>query len=387
MQLGRLIDGLGKAVRESVRRRVSVPNRRQIRRLVGASQAFGRVIRQSVWTSLPEPIRRQTRLVAARRALGMRNFARVSVPELLRQRYDHVINGTAVALHGREIELSTPEHADELIGFSLLAQKHKGDAGLRAYMEGFRYRFPVPPNDPFTKDYQDFWMTQYEVMAQKRYAIENEHHDFDLASLRITPHPYNTRNPKVIAAHIIAAGAILEAIPSRPPAKVLEMGVGFGNTALQIGLSGYDVTVLDIEKKHLEIVSERFERESMHVRCLHMQFMDIAKLDEQFDAIIFYECFHHCIEHPKLLLILRERLAADGVVIFAGETISEDLPYAWGLNPTGQGIWSIRHHGWMELVFKESYFVELLERSGFLVTQNMNPHSAHSSVFTARLKT
>src|ERR1700694_891953 len=118
------------------------------------------------------------------------------------------------------------------------------------------------------------------------------------------------------------------------------MGVGFGNTALQIGHSGYDATVLDIEKKHLEIVSERFEREGMNVRCLHMQFMDIAKLDERFDAIVFYECFHHCIDHPQLLLILRERLTAGGVIIFAGETINEILPYAWGLNPTGQGIWS-----------------------------------------------
>lgn len=377
---------LKKVIREAIRSHLSGPARRQIKRFIWANQSFWGVVRESVWTSLPERIRRKIRNAAARKALGIRGSAQPSAPELLRQRYEQVITGTAVPLHGHEIELATVSHADEMIKWSLLVHGQKGDAGLRAYMDGFRYCFPAPPNDPFSRDYRDFWMAQYEAMAQKKYTVENEHHDFNLDSLRKTPHPYNTRNQQVIAAHIIAAGAILEAIPASPPAKILEMGVGFGNTALQIGLSGYDVTVLDIEKKHLEIVSERFEREGMNLRCLHMEFMDISKLDERFDAIIFYECFHHCIDHPQLLLILRERLTADGVVIFAGETISEDLPYAWGLNFTGQGIWSIRRHGWMELVFKESYFVELLERSGFLVTQSMNPHSAHSWVFIARVQ-
>jgi 2-polyprenyl-3-methyl-5-hydroxy-6-metoxy-1,4-benzoquinol methylase len=339
-----------------------------------------------VWPRFPEPLRRQLRILRTRRALGLKIFERIPVLGLLERRYHQVVEGTAPAMHGHEIELSTPEHADEMIKWSLLAQKNEGDSGLQAYMTGFKYRFPSPPKDPFSKEYSDFWMAQYETMARKKYAIENELHDFDLASLRQTPHPYNTRDQKMIAAHIIAAGVILETIAAPPPAKVLEMGVGFGNTALQIGLSGYDVTVLDIEKKHLEIVAERFEREGLSVRCLHMQFMDIENMDDRFDAIIFYECFHHCIDHRQLLLILREKLVPGGVIIFAGETINELLPYAWGLNPTGQGIWSIRHHGWMELVFKESYFAELLRRAGFLVSQNNHPHSANSRVFTARLK-
>jgi len=315
----------------------------------------------------------------------MNSNAGLPVPVLLERRYKEVIDGTASSLNGGEIELCMPEHADSMVRWSLQAAKEKGDAGLSSYMNSFTYRFPNPPNDPFSSDYRDFWMAQYEALAQKTYAIENEHHEFDQASLRLRPYPYNLRNQKVIAAHIIASGAILEAIAAPPPAKVLEMGVGFGNTALQIGLSGYDLTVLDIEKKCLAIVAERFEREGMNVRCLQMAFMDIEKLDERFDAIVFYECFHHCIDHPQLLLKLRERLNLGGVIIFAGETVNEDLPYAWGLNPTGQGIWSIRHHGWMELVFKESYFMELLKRAGFSVTRNVNPHSAHSVVYTARL--
>jgi 2-polyprenyl-3-methyl-5-hydroxy-6-metoxy-1,4-benzoquinol methylase len=342
--------------------------------------------RRRIWPHLPEPIRRQVRLFKSRRALGMRLFERVAPLKLLELRYNQIANGGGtISLRGREIELSALEHASAMVKLALLAQQHEHYADLISYLESFRYRFPSPPDDPLSTDYRDFWVAQYEAMAQKRYAVENEQHDFDLESLRARPHPYNTRNQKVIAAHIIAAGTILDAIPMPPPAKILEMGVGFGNTALQIGLSGYDVTVLDIEQKHLEIVAERFQKEGLAVRCLHMEFMEIANLNERFDAIIFYECFHHCIDHQELLLLLRGKLAKGGVIIFAGETIDEALPYAWGLNPTGQGIWSIHHHGWMELVFKKSYFVELLKRSGFRVTENSRPFSAHSWVFTAEM--
>lgn len=377
---------LDRIIRESVWPFVPEPIRRQIRRFVAASRVLLKVVRGNLWASVPETIRRQIRLAATRRALGIVPFGPIDTLQQLEQRYQQLIAGTAATMPGLEIELSTPEHADEMVARALLLQKNYGYPYLTAYISSFTYRFPNPPSDPFSMDYRNFWMAQYEALARKSYVIENEHHNFDLASLRVTPHPYNLRDQKVIAAHVIASGTILEAIVAPPPAKVLEMGVGFGNTALQMGLSGYDVTVLDIEKKHLEIVAERFGREGLAVRCLHMQFLDIAKLDERFDAIVFYECFHHCLDHHRLLSILREKLTARGVIIFAGETINEILPYAWGLNPTGQGVWSVRHHGWMELVFKESYFVQLMEWAGFSVSQNLNPHSAHSWVFTARFK-
>jgi 2-polyprenyl-3-methyl-5-hydroxy-6-metoxy-1,4-benzoquinol methylase len=352
---------------------------------VGLTNRLQNVVRLRLWPHVPDPIKRKIRRFVNRKPTPVVGTSSVPVSTLLERRYQEVISGSASSLHGREIELTTPDQADHMVRLSLQAATERGDTGLTSYMNSFMYRFPFPPGDPFSKEYRDFWMGQYVALAQKTYAIENEHHDFDQASLRIRPYPYNLRNQKVIAAHIIAAGAILEAIEAPPPAKVLEMGVGFGNTALQIGLSGYDLSVLDIEKKFLEIVAERFEREGMNVRCLHMEFMDIDKLEDRFDAIIFYECFHHCIDHPQLLSKLRARLNHGGVIIFAGETINENLPYAWGLNPTGQGIWSIRHHGWMELVFKESYFLELLKRGGFSVSRNPNPHSAHSVVYTARL--
>ncbi len=337
-----------------------------------------------IWPFLPEGIRRLFRFVGSRRSLGLGLFDRVPATELIARRYAQIVSGNAKSIRGFEIELASKADAEEMIRLALLAQQRELYSDLVTFLESFRYHFPSPPSDPFSFAYRDFWLAQYEILAQKRYEVANEHHDFDIESLLARPHPYNTRDQRVIGAHVVAAGTILGCIPKSPPARILEMGVGFGNTALQMGLSGYDVTVLDIEKKHLEIVSQRFKREGLSVRCLHQEFLDIEALDERFDAIVFYECFHHCIDHQRLLIALRKKLTEGGAIIFAGETINEALPYAWGLNPTGQGIWSIRHHGWMELVFKKSYFLELLTRHGFAVEENSNPASAQSWVFTAR---
>ena len=126
------------------------------------AERLKKIIRKRVWPNVPEPVRRRIRLFAARRVLGIKNFERVSVPELLERRYNQVVNGTAASVpHGHAIELSTLEHADEMIRCSRLLQQHEGHSSLMAYMSGFRYRFPLPPNDPFSPEYRDFWMAQY----------------------------------------------------------------------------------------------------------------------------------------------------------------------------------------------------------------------------------
>ncbi|KIZ45318.1 hypothetical protein OO17_08030 [Rhodopseudomonas palustris] len=151
-------------------------------------------------------------------------------------------------------------------------------------------------------------------------------------------------------------------------------------------MAGYDVTVLDIERKYLEIVERRFKKDGLKVSCVLGEFFEAERIEGTFDVILFYECFHHCLEHASLLKMLKRKLSQNGVIIFAGETIDDSLPFAWGLNPSGQGVWSIRHRGWMELSFTERYFLDLLDHAGFVVTKNRNPHSAHSTVYTARVR-
>ena len=364
-------------------------------------------VRYTVWPLIPEALKRRVRptvmwlrgdvMVASASTASQVIVAPASTASqvvdvaaseletlLIARRYQEIINGGARQPGGGTSSgaaLTSPLSIDALVGYAHHAAVHSHDAMLQL-IHSFHYEYPVPPADPFSPAYKDFWSKQYEAVAQRTYTFENELHDFD-PKMESGVYPYNTRDPKIIAAHVIAAGAILEAIPFPPPARVLELGVGFGNTAFQIGLSGYDVTVLDIEKKYLDSVKSRFDREGLSVNCVHGEFFEAANLDGQFDVILFYECFHHCLEHVALLAMLKTKLTARGVIIFAGEAIDNDIPFPWGLNTSGQAVWSIRHFGWMELCFREDYFLDLLHRVGFTVSKSPSPHSSHSVVYTA----
>lgn len=351
-------------------------------------------VRRTVWHSLPEFVKKPLRDIIFSIRGGPGPFSIVPPPsqevseaDLLLQRYSQVVAGpTAPIGDGGPCSghrLTTPAAIDALVGYAHHAAV-KGNDALVRYITSFYYEFPKPPSDPYSAEFRDFWMSQYKALTKRNYDAQNELHGFDEEKLRYNVYPYNTQDPKTVAKHLIAAAAILEAIDVPPPAKVLEMGVGWGNTALMLGQTGYNVTVLDIEKKYLDIVRGRFERDKLSISCLHKEFFDVEDVDETFDVILFYECFHHCLDHGRLLQILRKKLSPSGVIIFAGEPINDELPFPWGLNPSGQGVWSIALHGWMELSFTEAYFFELLYRNGFVMQRTSWQHSAHSVVYVAR---
>jgi hypothetical protein len=85
------------------------------------------------------------------------------------------------------------------------------------------------------------------------------------------------------------------------------------------------------------------------VATLHGQFGD-GPDGAMFDAILFFEAFHHALDHLGLLARLRDRLAPNGRVIFAGEPIMEagdywapTLPHAWGPRLSARS--DARRHG------------------------------------------
>ncbi len=57
-----------------------------------------------------------------------------------------------------------------------------------------------------------------------------------------------------------------------------------------------------------------------------------------------------------------------GKVLWAGEPIAP-MGYPWGLRLDGYSLWSTRTHGWLELGFDETYFAEILARTGWRATR------------------
>jgi ubiquinone/menaquinone biosynthesis C-methylase UbiE len=179
-------------------------------------------------------------------------------------------------------------------------------------------------------------------------------------------------------------GVIIKVLALPPKASILEFGPGWGNTTLALAQMGYDVTAIDIEQRYLDLIARRCEGLSNAPHLIQGDFGKVHELEKRFDAILFYESFHHCSDHNALLPALSSRLTPSGRILFAAEPINEAFPMPWGLRLDGMSLWSIRRFGWLELGFSETYFREALRRAGFTVEKQHYPVTGLGVVFVAR---
>lgn len=243
------------------------------------------------------------------------------------------------------------------------------DAALREMFLSFSMAPVGIDLDPFSEKYLLEQMKLYQQIAGKPYKTENEAYPVDATTLE-TVFPYSTQAPKVIGSQYAAIAALLSRMHVAPPARLIEFGAGWGNMALALAQSGYDVTTVDIENSFCRLVQKRAAQLDVSIRSINGDFMLSETIGETFDAAIFFECFHHCSDHLRLLRALHRIIKPGGRVYFIAEPITRKFPVPWGVRLDGESLWAIRHHGWLELGFKEDYFIEALRRTGWHVTQH-----------------
>jgi SAM-dependent methyltransferase len=130
---------------------------------------------------------------------------------------------------------------------------------------------------------------------------------------------------------------------------------------------GHRVTAVDIEPRFCELLRRRAEREGVEIEVVNADFRWVEEAGEgRFDTVLFFECFHHCADHLRLLRALRGALATGGRIFFGAEPIAPGFPMPWGLRLDGCSLWAIRKNVWMELGFRDDYFREALARTGWL---------------------
>jgi SAM-dependent methyltransferase len=128
---------------------------------------------------------------------------------------------------------------------------------------------------------------------------------------------------------------------------------------------GHNVTGLDIEANYCELVRRRAEREGVEINLINADYLWVETAEQRFDAVIFFESFHHCWEFERLLRGLHRVLAPGGRVYFAAEPINEGFSVPWGVRLDGESLYVARKFGWMELGFHSDFFAELLQRTGW----------------------
>jgi 2-polyprenyl-3-methyl-5-hydroxy-6-metoxy-1,4-benzoquinol methylase len=282
-----------------------------------------------------------------------------------------------------------------------IASANAGRSEVEAVAELSRHFASLPENldylehlDPFSQAYRD-GVLEVLALITRRSGYDPERDEaanyLPASTKGYLPSIYQHGDSTWLGEFLQAFGSVLKALDLRRGARVLEYGAGEGLISVQLARMGCDVTVVDIEHRYLEIVKN--EAESLHtsVTTLRGQFGD-GPDDAKFDAILFFEAFHHALDHLSLLTRLRNRLAPNGRVVFAGEPIMEPggywtptLPYPWGPRLDALSLRAMRTYGWCELGYSRDYFVEALMHAGFAVRFRPCAATARGAAYIAQV--
>ena len=235
----------------------------------------------------------------------------------------------------------------------------------------FWLEIPASTAHPESEDYRRWVLETYsKISSRETYSASSEETDYDLATYVRRPVPYSNGSSEAIGDMLMAIGHVIRVMGLKPYSSILEFGFGWGNTTVQLAMSGYQVMGIDIAPNFVEMVRRRTRALDLEVDLRVGSFFDAETIDQQFDAVLFFECFHHCDDHIRLLKALPRLLKPGGKLVLAGETINNALPYPWGVNPDSQAIYCIRQFGWLELSFRENYILDLLDRLRWIVEKH-----------------
>ncbi|MGH9089393.1 MAG: class I SAM-dependent methyltransferase [Acidimicrobiales bacterium] len=254
----------------------------------------------------------------------------------------------------------------------------RSEDAARAHLDGFELEPPRGrPEDPFSAQYEAWaWELYHNISGRSGYTLDNEASPFDLPAALERPFPYSTGSAAVVGEDLEARGRVLRVLGNgrigggaagpgarlAPSARIVEFGPGWGNLTVDLLATGFDVTAVEVDAGFRSLLSARAPAGGR----LTVVATDMLSFrpDEPMDAAVFFESFHHCADHRRMLRHLHEVVAPDGVVVFAGEPV-QAMSYPWGPRLDGLSLWSTRTYGWLELGFDPRYFAAALARTGW----------------------
>lgn len=258
------------------------------------------------------------------------------------------------------------------------------DEAARAAFRRYHMVLDLPlPDDPFGAEYRAAVLQSYEWLHGRPYEPTNEVTALDVDEALRVPFPYLTGSTATVGQHLMILGNAIRSLDLPDKAKILEFGPGWGNLADALSRMGHDVTVIDIEPSFLELIERRAELSGAPITTIQGDFGAIDTIDDTFDAVIFFECFHHCLDHVDLLAKLDRVVSPGGSLYLAAEPVNDAFPYPWGLRLDGESLWAIRRNGWLELGFRESYLLEALRRTGWQGERISYDEMPFASVYVA----
>lgn len=202
--------------------------------------------------------------------------------------------------------------------------------------------------------------------------------------------PYNFSESDFVGEFISTYGLIIKGLQVKSDDSILEYGAGTGGISVPLARMGCKVSVVDIEPRYLDIIKKQCDMYKIEIRLKKGLFGENINKSDRYDRILFFESFHHWLDHQKGLRDIGLMLNENGKIYFTGEpVISSDsffkdaCPFPWGPRLDGLSLHAMREYGWCELGFREDYFIHLLLRNGFTVRKILNTQNNRATIYIA----
>ena len=126
--------------------------------------------------------------------------------------------------------------------------------------------------------------------------MTNEETRFNFEEELRRPFPYGTQSSQTVGDYLMSYGYKIKTMNLPARAKILEIGSGYGTLAVYLAAIGFDVTCLDVSEALLSFVRQRTSHLYLQVHTICGDMLTV-EINEKFDAIVFFEVFHHCADH------------------------------------------------------------------------------------------
>lgn len=226
--------------------------------------------------------------------------------------------------------------------------------------------------DPFSAGYREEMLALYERLFGKPHAASSEGMTFDVEHELAHPFPFSGGSAHVTGGYLVAYGLLLQVLGLRPGSRILEVGCGSGALTWFLARAGHRVTAIEINPSGADLTRRYCEALVPRPRVECTDFARFEPGEERYDAVVFFESFHHLLDPLDALRRCAAWLAPGGVVALAAEPVvpagSPIVPYPWGLRLDGESLRAMAKFGWIELGFQEPLLHELVARCGLRAT-------------------
>ena len=196
--------------------------------------------------------------------------------------------------------------------------------------------------------------------------------------------PWSFGSAAMASEHLLAWGHVFAHLNLPEGGALLEYGPGSGQMLLMAARLGYGACGVDINPDALAAIAAQAAHLGLAVELEQAGFGE-GFAGRKFDAILFYEAFHHAFDFDRLLERLHARLNPGGRVILCGEPVSVGpnpaVPYPWGPRLDGLSVFCMRRFGWMELGFSHRYLMRLMRQKGWAARFHPFAHGDRAAVY------